>query len=450
MDPVRYHTLAQQVAQAISVLETWRGEETEQAHRILTGSWLVLSEEIDQLQTEVERQNRASEGGWGQLWGSLLEQFDEHLEVTRGAPQAVQTISAYQRILVLYAVQTELYLARLALQSHRAGTYARALDHALSLLTQPALANSHPALRVDLQALQQTKSISAHCRFRVADAHLAARPMKLLALIFVALLVTGLAAWSVQVQGGEVIVHIADLTVRASLLMAALTGIGAMFGIFLLVWLLSRTLETPSQLRRHRDMRRNERARTLLEKGMRLLLEGQTKAAREALEQAVRIDPGQPLFRALAAQADIQAKDPDSWNAHLRAISDPAWQAACTRLRADGLMAAGKWEEALAVLQVLSREWPTTENLLEKIAHCHRRLGSWRRLLTLAQDPETMKNVAAEERLGWLREAARQLCAADDADPKALQEELGDARQDPEVARCYEEACARQREGVVH
>ena len=155
LGPVRYHTLVQQVAQAISILETWRGEEAEHAHRILTGSWLVLGEEISQLQTEVARQNRAAGDGWGELWDSLLEQFGDHLEVTHGTPQAVHTISAYQRVLILYAVQTELYLARLALQSHRAEPYTQALNHALSLLAQPALADRHPALRTDLQALQE-------------------------------------------------------------------------------------------------------------------------------------------------------------------------------------------------------------------------------------------------------------------------------------------------------
>ena len=156
LDPVRYHTLIQQVEQAISTLEGYRGEEAEHAHRILTGSWLVLSEKIGQLQTEVQRQNQTLvAGNWSQLWASLVEQFSEHVEVQQGAPQAVQTISAYQHVLVLYAVQTELYLARLALQSQSAEAYAQSLEHALTLLSQPALENGYPALKHDLEALQK-------------------------------------------------------------------------------------------------------------------------------------------------------------------------------------------------------------------------------------------------------------------------------------------------------
>lgn len=156
LDPVRYHTLMQQVDQAISILKAYRGEEAGHAHRILTGSWLVLSEKIEQLQEEVADQNQTlASDGWSQIWDSLVEQFDEHIEVRQGAPQAVQTISAYQHILILYATQTELYLARLALQSHRAEAYAQSLEHVLTLLSQPALENSYPALKHDLEALRE-------------------------------------------------------------------------------------------------------------------------------------------------------------------------------------------------------------------------------------------------------------------------------------------------------
>ena len=156
LDPVHYHTLIQQVDQAITTLERYRGEETEHAHRILTGSWLVLSEKIGQLQAEAERQNQTLDtGGWGRVWDSIVEQFDEHLEVQQGAPEAVQTISAYQHILILYAAQTELYLARLALQSHRSDAYMQSLEHVLTLLSQPALENSYPALKHDLEGLRE-------------------------------------------------------------------------------------------------------------------------------------------------------------------------------------------------------------------------------------------------------------------------------------------------------
>ena len=155
LDQVHYHTLIQQVDQAITILEGYRGEEAEHAHRILTGSWLVLSEKIGQLRTEVAHQNQTLDrGGWSRIWDSVVEQFDEHLEVQRGAPEAVQTISAYQHILILYAAQTELYLARLALQSHHSDAYTQSLEQVLTLLAQPALENSYPALKHDLEELR--------------------------------------------------------------------------------------------------------------------------------------------------------------------------------------------------------------------------------------------------------------------------------------------------------
>ncbi len=156
LDPVHYHTLIQQVDQAIATLEGYRGEEAEHAHRILTGSWLVLSERAAQLRTEVERQNRTlPASGWDRIWDSLVEHFDEHLETRRGAPEAVRTISAYQHILTLHAAQTELYLARLALQSHRSDSYMQSLERVLTLLSQPALKDSYPALKRDLEELRE-------------------------------------------------------------------------------------------------------------------------------------------------------------------------------------------------------------------------------------------------------------------------------------------------------
>ena len=155
-DPVRYHTLVQQMNQAISTLEGYMGDEAKNAHRILTGSWLVLGSKIEQLQTEVERQNQPLPvRRWKQFWDFLVEHFDEHVEVSRGAPQVVQTISAYQHVMILFAVQTELYLARLALQSHRTEAYAQSLEHALVLLSQPALEDGYPALKQDLITLQE-------------------------------------------------------------------------------------------------------------------------------------------------------------------------------------------------------------------------------------------------------------------------------------------------------
>ena len=154
LDEVRYHPLIQQVAQAIATLDTDAAERARGAHRILTASWLVLGEKIERLQAAVARQDRpaAAAGGDG-FWARWRRPFDAHVQVRRGAPRAADTISAYRHVLILHAVQTELYLARLALQTGRPDTYAAALEHARSLLAQPALNDEYPALRGDLETL---------------------------------------------------------------------------------------------------------------------------------------------------------------------------------------------------------------------------------------------------------------------------------------------------------
>ena len=154
LDEVRYHPLIQQVVQAIATLDTDAPERARDAHRILTASWLVLGEKIEQLQADVARQDRpAAAAGGGGFWSRWLRPFGEHVRVTRGAPRAVDAISAYRHVLILHAVQTELYLARLALQTGRPDAYAAALEHARGLLAQPALRGEYPALRGDLETL---------------------------------------------------------------------------------------------------------------------------------------------------------------------------------------------------------------------------------------------------------------------------------------------------------
>ena len=156
LDQVRFHTLRKQVDDAIATLEAYSGKEAEAAHRILTASWLVLNDKITTLHDQLVQQNETVPAhDWGQLWDTFLEHFSTHVEVLHGTPQAVQTISAYQHIMNLYAIQTELYLARLSLQAHRIEAYTQALAQANRLLAQPTLQEHYPALQQDLQKLTE-------------------------------------------------------------------------------------------------------------------------------------------------------------------------------------------------------------------------------------------------------------------------------------------------------
>ena len=264
--------------------------------------------------------------------------------------------------------------------------------------------------------------------------------MKVLVLISVALLVAGLTAWFAQTHGGEVIVHMADLTVRASLLMALLIGTGVMSAIFLLVWLLARMLETPQRLRKRHRHHRRERADALLAQGLRNMLGGRLGAARENLEQAAKIEPERALFRLLAASVCIKAGDREAWNEHLRSITDSDYQAASTWLKADGLVSAEQWEEALAVLQVLAGNNPNDPRILRQLALCCRELNSWKRLFELGREQFRLSHLPRDETRQWMRDAARHLCEdTAESELKALWPELGDARDDPEVLRHYAE-----------
>ena len=151
LDKVRYHPLTRLVDDAVATLETANLELPRNIHRILAASWITLNEALDRLRTQFDRQGpedlSAGSDGW-RTW--LADQF----RLERGAPQAVDTISVYQHILNLYAVQTELYLARLGLQTQRPESYAEALARARAILTQPALDGQYPALLADIDRLR--------------------------------------------------------------------------------------------------------------------------------------------------------------------------------------------------------------------------------------------------------------------------------------------------------
>ena len=156
LDSVLYYPLIQQLEQAIAILQQYSEEPLRHAHQILVASWLVLSERITQLRSELDRQRPPeADGIWEPLWEILTLQFDRHIEVHHGAPRAEQTLSTYHHVLILYAVQTELFQARLALQAHRPEAYTQALIQARKLLAEPALQDQYPALKQDLESLPQ-------------------------------------------------------------------------------------------------------------------------------------------------------------------------------------------------------------------------------------------------------------------------------------------------------
>ena len=262
--------------------------------------------------------------------------------------------------------------------------------------------------------------------------------MKFLALIFAALLMTGLAVWTAQSQGGEIIVHIADFTARLSLLVALLFGIGTLFGVVVLVWLLSQMLGAPERLRQRKRNRRRQRTDALLVQGLRNMLENRLEMAQRNFEQAIQQEPKRPLFHLLAALTGARSNDRSRWSSHLRAIDDPEYQMACTWIKAEGLIAAGEWEEALAALQVLASDSPDHPRILRHLAHCYQELQGWRHLFELARSQAKLSNLPQEEVRAWLHDAAHHLCEdTDGPDLQALWTRLGEARSDPHVLRSY-------------
>lgn len=173
--------------------------------------------------------------------------------------------------------------------------------------------------------------------------------MKLLALALLALAAAAAAAWFAQTQGGEVIVHSGEFSLRASAPAALLAALAALLGFHLLVAGLAGLLRLPGWLRSRRRRRRRERGEKLFAQGLRELFARDWEAALQSLERALEAWPEQPLARLAAARACLELERWEDWDRHLRAATEPACAAAARELRVRGLRARGAEAEVEAV-----------------------------------------------------------------------------------------------------
>ena len=266
--------------------------------------------------------------------------------------------------------------------------------------------------------------------------------MKVLLLLLLALLSAVAAAWFSQAQGGELILHSGEWTVRMSVLVALLGLIVTCFGLYLAAGFLYGILALPYRLRGLRHRRRQNRAETLYRKAMRETLEYRFAEARKSLARAADLSPESSPIHLLAASVCMELRDWEHWEKHLQAVTDPECREAALLLRLRGLLATDSWEEAMAILLEQPTGSPEPVPVVRARMRCLSGMRHWKTMLQTAGSLSPGDGLEEGEIRDWCLRAARE--RVDDTTPEQLPglwEEFPEAvRGNPELLDLYAHA----------
>ena len=169
---------------------------------------------------------------------------------------------------------------------------------------------------------------------------------------------------------GYVLIRFQGWSLETTLLVLLLALVVVYMLMRLLTWLWR------SPLRSARAMREKS-ARKQLEKGLLALAEGNFKAAEKALRRSAS---GEHATVALlgAARAAEGLSDSKSREAYLTKAEEGEKSNVLVPLsRAEMLMAAEEWTQALEILKSLRDKYPRHQQVKTMTYHCYRQLGDW-------------------------------------------------------------------------
>ena len=220
----------------------------------------------------------------------------------------------------------------------------------------------------------------------------------LLLLILALLLLAGALAPMFKTDPGHVLINFGDWTIETSVLVLASAFLILWFAVQITVWLWRMPVETARKMREQRAFKQ-------LEKGLLALTEGDWNAAEKALEKSASVQARTTAHYLAAAQA-ADSQDADERREYYleQADSGGAKKRFLVELtRARMLVANGKYEAALPILQDLKNRRGKHPQVLELLSRCYRESGQWDELQKLL--PALSKaGVMDEDQVQALRE----------------------------------------------
>lgn len=212
--------------------------------------------------------------------------------------------------------------------------------------------------------------------------------MKLLIGIVIVLLAAAGLSLALMEESGYVLVGYGHWTVETSVAVAVIVTVVLFIALHYALRSLAGLRSVPRRIRLWRRIKRGERARRLLSRGLVELAEGDWVAAEKHLLRHVSESDSRLLNYLGAARAAQQQGDSERRDIYLQQAhnSMPEADVAVGLTQADLQMAQGQYEQALATAMHLQQVAPRHVHVLKLLAKLYRELRDWERLNDLLPD----------------------------------------------------------------
>ncbi len=212
--------------------------------------------------------------------------------------------------------------------------------------------------------------------------------MKLLIGIVIVLLVAAGLSLALMEEPGYVLVGYGHWTIETSVAVAVVVVALLFVTLYYTLRSVAGIRGVPRRFRLWRQIKRGERARRFLSKGLVELAEGQWIAAERHLLRHVDDSDTRLLNYLGAARAAQQRGDSERRDIYLQQAhsSMPEADVAVGLTQADLQMAQGQYEQALATAMHLQQVAPRHVHVLKLLAKLYRELRDWERLHDLLPD----------------------------------------------------------------
>lgn len=217
-----------------------------------------------------------------------------------------------------------------------------------------------------------------------------------------------------RLNDGYAILALPPYRVELSLNFAILLGLAAIALSYLLLRLVTHTLRLPLHVRAFHARRRAEKGQAAMLSALQALFEGRYARAEKSAGEAYELQQAPALSALIAARAAGELREVerrDEWLARAESHDADARQARLA-VQASLLLDDRRYDDALAVLQVLSASGPKRIATQRMQMKAHQRLGHWddvRRLATALGKRGVLPEVAATQlRITAQIEALRQ------------------------------------------
>lgn len=199
-------------------------------------------------------------------------------------------------------------------------------------------------------------------------------------------------------QQGYVLISMANYTIEMSVTTLVIFVIATLVGLFLLEFLIKRSLRATSATWNWFSIRKMRRARKLTNEGIIKLIEGDWKSAEKKVTRWSNSHDMPLLCYLVAAEAAHAQGNADKCNKYLDLASKQEnSQLAVGLTRAKQLMTTKEYAKAFDILSTLKHDFKQNPVLLSLLKKCYLELNLWQPLLDLLPELSSQKAISKHD-----------------------------------------------------